>query len=365
MSTLIPAVCDTHFMDKKPRSRKDDFVATQRTKINQVFQLSQSLRWKEETQTAAAIVFPGDLWHQPNGRLINRKLDHHLMQIFRSCPIPKLAIAGNHDMERDRIQSLESHPFGAFRAAGLFVQTHWPEYVVVGTDPPVIVTGWPYTSEGPARWLQAIRGSQQLIQLKNQVSEQTGHPHVQALVMTHNHWGPNDAFMRGEPVTSHAHVRDTGADIVVYGHPHTFDGTSEVEDQHGTVLVAGPGSMVRGTIAEHDISRQPRIALCAFEPDGEKTVLMVPIPHAPAEDVFHLERHEHEKAAKMAAERFVQKLQETQLQSADPEEIFSRVEGSTPANIVSTARQYMAMAESELMGVENASTELEEVESET
>ena len=351
MPTFIISLCDPHFSDKKPRSRRDDFIATQRRKLNDVMKLAGGFRWKDQLVQASAIAVGGDMFHQAKGRLISRSLDQALCSQFKRSPCPILAIAGNHDMDRDRLESLKEHPLGTLAASGLVKLVHWPDYVVIGgvaDRPPVIVTGKQYVLEGPRSWLDMLRETQKLAELKAVVHQDYPNAPAQAFVMTHNFWGPVDAMFQAEPILGHHHAAGTGANVILYGHPHTFDGTTEVEDGDYHVSVVGPGALIRGTIAEKDVRREPRIAITAFNEDGTHEVMFVKIPHEPAESVFDLEQHERVRRERTIQERFVRSLEELQTAQKKPEDILAQAERKVPMAVVTLARSYLTQAEAEV-----------------
>lgn len=347
MSTAILNIADPHYSDKKPRSRKDDYQETQLRKTKDLLTLAQKLTWEGKPLPAAAVTISGDICHQPRGELISRRLDIRLIKTYADSPCPVLAILGNHDKDRDRIESLETHPLGTLVASKIMTLVHWPDYVIVGEDPLVIVTGRQYSIDGPGSWLDYLRETQQLVTLKNQVSQDRGKA-VYAFVMTHCNWGPNDGALRGDPIVGHSRVLGTGVDVMCYGHPHTDDGIVELEDNGRLVRIVGQGAFTRGTLAEHDVTRQPKIALAVFHSDKDHEVLTVPIPHEPVDKVFDLATHTKVRQQKDAEERFIKALASLDAQSNSPEEVIAAAADRTPARIVARAQQYYTAAEAEV-----------------
>lgn len=350
-SVILLGISDPHWADKKPRSRKDDFKATQRRKISDVLKLATSLKWEGVVRPTQGVVIAGDLFHQKKGRLISRRLDTELMELFLEFDhVPKFAIAGNHDMEHDRIDSLKDHPLGALAAAGLVDIVHWPEYSVVKTDEVnVIVTGVAFARNQPKIVLDSWRETKLLIDLKQEITEKTGNL-TQALVMTHNHWGPKDGVLHSEPILGHQQAANTGIDVVLYGHPHTYDGCHTISDGHGEVTVVGPGALIRGTLAEHDTQRIPRIALMVFNPDGSHKVSAVPIPCEPADQVFDLVKHERQKKEKKAQEKFIDELKKTTAATKSPEEVLKTIEAEdqTTPQVLELVKSFLIQAEAEV-----------------
>jgi predicted phosphodiesterase len=347
MVTPILGVCDPHFTDRKPQSRKDNYQETQLRKLRDIRTLTEKFTWEGKPTPIMAVAIAGDICHQPRGKLISRRLDVRLIEIFRSFTAPILAILGNHDKDRDRLDSIEDHTLGSLIAAGALSLTHWPDYRVIGTDPPVIITGRQYTMDGPTEWLGHLRSTRNLTLLKNQLSQTLGKP-VFTYVMTHCNWGPNDGILRSDPIIGYHHLRGTGIDTMIYGHPHTDDGVTQIEDEGRTITIVGPGALVRGSIAEHDVNRQPKIAITLFNPNGDQQTMTVAVPHEPADKVFDLEKHERAKRERTAAEKFIQVLQATQTQARRPEEVIAAAAENTPEPVVALARHYHTIAAAEI-----------------
>lgn len=352
MPTVIIGIADPHISDKKPRSRKDDFIATQERKLRELLKLCSHIRIDGRIQQAQALVIAGDLFTQNKGQLISRKLDNQLIRIRRESPCPWVAIPGNHDMMNDRLDSLETHPMGVMREAGLLEIVVWPEYTVVKgpklDDPRVIISGRQYTTDGPGRWIDYLAETGELRRLKQDLYLQDSSSKIMALLMTHSFWGSEDGINMGEPVVGHLRVRETGANVLLYGHPHTFDGEVKVQDREGQISIVGPGALIRGTLAEHDIYRQPKVVVMIFYADGTHKNLLVTIPHEAAEKVFDLERHERQKEEKQVQLRFIQELQNLNVIKPTSKDIFSKVEENTPRGVVTRAQQFITQAEAEV-----------------
>ena len=220
MPTIVTSIADPHWTERKPSSRKDaNFIETQARKITDWMTLNEKINIDGQVGAHAAGI-AGDLFHQPKGPVVSRVLDRMLLQKFRKRTCPYVAIPGNHDMERWRLESTNDHPYGVLKDAGVITETIWPNYMVVGKDPPVILVGKEFVKEGPTPWLAHLRESKALIEIKKKVSEKF-QCKAQCLALTHCWWGPIDGVNRGGPVTGHLQVRGTGINAVVYGHPHT------------------------------------------------------------------------------------------------------------------------------------------------
>jgi len=233
MPTTIIGISDSHYRDKTPRARKDDFFQTQLDKLDFVIDLSEKLN-------AKAIVFAGDVFDVPDGTKINRRLDNELAQRLRSVKAKILAIPGNHDLLRDRLDSLKYHPLGVLNSSGILqLLKNGEGYSILDGDVPVRVIGIQYTGEGPKFWLDKFIRTKELYEWKK-ITEQKMGKKAHILTLTHNHWGPADTTIAGEPVIAHHRIRNTGIDVLLYGHPHSDDGVTEVINPEPHHIDEGP-----------------------------------------------------------------------------------------------------------------------------
>jgi acyl-CoA synthetase (AMP-forming)/AMP-acid ligase II len=166
--------------------------------------------------------------------------------------------------------------------------------------------------------------------------------------MTHNFWGPEDGNIFGDIVVGHGNVVGTGIDALLYGHPHSDDGVVLVPDGDRTVSIIGPGAMLRNTIAEHDVTRRPKIAITAHDSDGNHEVITAAIPHAAPELVFDLEKHERVKKERAAEERFILELSRLQATTKSPEEILESAGERFSPRVLTRTREFLAAAEAEV-----------------
>ena len=176
MATVVLGISDPHWTETKPRSRKDRaWLQTIRGKIQKLLLLATRIQLDGESKVGAdAIQIAGDLFHVPEGPAIARRLDTTIAEELRKSPCPIYTIPGNHDLQNERMENLPNHPYGVLVSTGLVQDICWPKYVVVGQDPPVIITGYPYTSEGPGPWLSSLAASKELHRLKDSVRTSTG-----------------------------------------------------------------------------------------------------------------------------------------------------------------------------------------------
>jgi hypothetical protein len=320
-------------------SRTDtDWVQTQLLKITNLHRLAEKIQLDGRVG-ADGILHAGDLFHQPKGELISRRVDIWLAKKLNESLFIWDTIPGNHDMKGHRLDSLETHPYGSLVAAGLINQVTWPNYVVRGSDPPVIVTGKEFVPEGPGPWLKFLADTRELYTIKNQVGE-----NAKCVALTHGWWGPTETTNRGEPVTPHDAVK--GIDAMVYGHPHTLDGITYVQDETSNIPIIGPGAFIRGTIAEHDVNRKPQIAVLVFKSNAPSQVMLVAVPHEPPEKVFNLEGRKRQQAAQDVQMQFIAECRQLETTALTIEALMaSAAANGTSSRAINLAREFIVRAQ--------------------
>jgi hypothetical protein len=209
-------------------------------------------------------------------------------------------------------------------------------------DPTLIITGKEFTRQGPNSWLDSLRETKELIDIKNSL----GDAHV--LALTHNHWGVSDGLIMGEQITGHSRILGTGIDVLVYGHPHTYDGEFILDDEQGQVSVIGPGALIRGTLAEHDTGREPKFVVSIFKSNREIKNILVTIPHEPSEVVFDLEKHESQKNEKRIQDRFITELRNLSTNSVNLEDLLDSASSRCSAAIIDKTKKFILDSETEL-----------------
>ena len=338
--TTITGITDSHFSNKRPVSRTDEsWIETQSRKLDEFFRVSTELQ-------AQALVHGGDLFNQPKGQLIDRMVDQWLMEKFKQAPAPWYTIPGNHDLFGHKLDSLRNHPYGCLEMADLIESVMWPRYALVGTDPIVLITGKEYHPDGPAPWLEHLRDEETLINWKKEITEKYMRP-VFVLALCHGFWGPANGWQFGETVTSYSEICSTGIDVVLTGHDHSCKGIQQLENDDGYQWVIEPGALMRGTLAEKDIGREPKMVVMNFESEGHHDIYLWTIPHDPPEKVFNFENQEKKKKRQNIEVMFIEECRKLQTKGTTIELILNTIEseGTISNRVASLTREYLTTAE--------------------
>jgi exonuclease SbcD len=338
--TFVTGIADSHWSNRRPASRTDeDWIGTQSRKLDEFFRISKELQ-------AQALVHSGDLFNQPKGQLIDRSVDQWLMEKFRKAPAPWYTIPGNHDMFGHKVDSLKSHPYGCLEKAGLITSVMWPNYALIGSDPVILITGREFNADGPVSWLESLRDEETLIDWKKDISRECGVP-VFVLALCHGFWGPENGWQFGEIVTSYSEICGTGIDVVLTGHDHACKGIQQLENEDGYQWVIEPGALLRGTIAEKDIGREPKMVVLDFESSGHHEFNLVTIAHDAPEYVFNFDNQKKEKKRQEVEHMFIEECRRLQTKGTTIEVILNTIESdqTVSSRVASLTREYLVRAE--------------------
>lgn len=283
--TRLLVIGDMHWTGHQPVGRTDDFRAALRAKVLECWQIAKE-------HNVAAILQTGDLCHSPHLTLPTLAELHNLLL---QAPAPVYLVPGNHDALSP--DTLRATPLGFLITVGL-VHDVATEPVLLGTDPPVYLTGRGYDAEADASpgWYAAP------------VPE---HLHAVAPGVVHVHLAHGMLVDRRMPETvphtqldSLAGVPDL-PDVLITGHDHLGYGIRRV----GRTLCVNPGALVRLTAAVEEIDRTPAVALLTIRGPGDIDARLIPLRSAkPWAEVLSREHLEREAAREQRRAEFLELL---------------------------------------------------------
>ena len=312
--------------------------------MQMVFKLAREIPSTTGQVGAVGIIHSGDLFNQPNGPLIPRTTDVWVSEMLSKSPVPICSIPGNHDMKGHRKEACNNHPYGVICHNGAVLDVCWPRYQIFGDDPIVIVTGWPYSPKGPAEFFEFLRVQGSLRKLKAELQELQG-KRVFVVGMAHGFFGPTAGSAYGEAISAYGSILGTGIDVLQYGHPHTFDGEVILDEAGEKRAILGPGALIRGTLAEHDINRKPAISIMEFRSDGFDCKFAA-VPHKAASEVFDLVKHRKQAREDVQHTRFVEALRRVDPETLTIEGLLEqmRAEAAIEDDVVTLFRHYIQIA---------------------
>jgi len=288
-------VNDIHICDRAPSSCTDTY-------LDDLFALLRAVGDIAVQRGARAIIWAGDVFHfKTPGRTSHRTIIA-LIELLRSIPVPTYVVPGNHDMQNDRIDSIdETQPLGVVLASGaLHLLDKWmqpPDTDDTGPDDPVYGVPWlqRFTDDTVSAALDDYRFN---LDVEGWDSHHT-------LVVTHAPLYPLGQELPYEnyPADRWAAAMD-GHGSVHYGHVHTPHGIHTA----GGVTFCNPGALSRGSLHEYNLTRPVQIAVWSSD-TGEFEI--VPVPHKPAAEVFRLVEATEAKTAEIEFDRFLDQIGNT------------------------------------------------------
>lgn len=300
---LILCVNDIHARRRPPSSCTDSYWPDLLDLIDQCVQTARD-------RQARVMVLAGDIFdhkspHRTDHALV-RELKEHLVW---PSPCPVVAVAGNHDMQHDRYDSVSAQqPLGGLEGpGGLRLLEGWagPD-----EDDPNLVYGVPWQQD----WSQeGITG---------QLADFRRASYGCSLVVTHAPIYPPGT----EPRYPEAEFTpaDWWADAMgnegclLYGHIHEPHGVW----RHGGVTFCNYGALSRGSLDEYNRDRQVG---CALWDDETGAFEFVPLKAKPAAEVFRLQRHAEAADARRSLDDFLAGVDAATLGLLDIESVMTHI----------------------------------------
>jgi len=278
---------DVHLSDKAPESRKDVWADTVFDKLDQTKRVAAKIK-------AAAILDGGDFFHiKAPGRnsheLIRRTIEHHA-----DYPCPVYCTPGNHDSVYGDYAFLPQQPLGVLYAAGTFRRLYDEHEAVFTSDDglKVRIVGIPYhgTRYDLDRFRNIKKGDEDyLICVAHVLASLRG-----------------GSMFEGEDIVRYADLSDTAPDLYLFGHWHKDQGVEQI----GNKTFVNIGSLMRGSLSQDEVQRQPSCAIISASHDKGLEVQVVRLRVKPAEEVFDVEKRHRVETRTMEMDAFVSTLRE-------------------------------------------------------
>jgi Calcineurin-like phosphoesterase len=264
----ILCLSDIHATHRPPSSCTDAYWPDLRDLLWQ----SAALAGQREVRAAA---WAGDVLHHKAPAKTGYSVILDLIRVIKAHPCPVVIAAGNHDLQHDRIDSIDTtQPLGVLYQAGALRLDGWAEGL------PVYGVPWlqDWSAAGVAAALQDWRDWTPF--------ESAGPCH---LVVTHAPVYPPDKVPRydGAEVTPASWWADAMGHegCVFYGHVHEPHGVWQYEG----VTFCNNGALSRGSLDEYNLERPVGVTLWD---DQSGVFTFAPLSARPASEVFRLAEHE-------------------------------------------------------------------------
>ena len=303
-SVRVICVGDIHLSDRPPASCYDTYTDDILDMLAYVGKLEKALK-------VDAVVWAGDIFHhkQPSrtSHATVLKLMKTIQANYEHYP---WVVTGNHDIQSDRLDSLEKQPLGVLYEAGVLRELD-------GWHPTLPIFGVPWQQ----RWLspgtieEAFRGYRE--ESRN------------GLVVTHAPIYPptvaDNVLFELLPLDKVSEAMDN-VGYVYYGHIHEPHYKFTVEGIH----YANMGAISRGSLHEYNLARKIQVAL--WTPEHGFTP--VDVPHKPASEVFKLAEAKEKKETKLSLDSFLASVTDADLDISSTGAIIDHVRNMDIEDIV-------------------------------
>lgn len=312
-------VGDLHLSDRPPSSCTDSYLEDLFELLYQVSEIAM--------ERSDGVVFVGDIFHvkapsRTSHRTVGRFIDW--CRDLQSFGVPVGVVPGNHDIQNDRLDSLERQPLGVVFASGAAKQVsgRWDLAPVVGVP-------WPqdYTDREALRAALSQTRTGDLIVAHYPIYR----PGLE------NPWECFPARDFADEVYAVA----GGPVSVYYGHVHEAHGIYTAEGL-AQVTFCNHGAIARGALHESELTRQIAVTLWDSE---TQTFTKIPLDAKPAEEVFRFIEIGQTKEAQERLDQFLSAVGETKLDVLSLEAVIDHVrnQGLEP-DLVALVEELLAEA---------------------
>lgn len=296
---------DFHLSDKRPASRKDDYIESLLLKIDEIKKIAKE-------NNCSAILQGGDFLNAPRidekvlAMFINRWNDNNslndIIMDFKNGninledtvkhlnnSIPMVGIVGNHELFGESMSSYQNTSLSLLEKIGFMkIATKENPVIFKEDDFSVAITGSNYSHE-------TDRDPKKTDYI---IDEKQGDFHIHLahglVVGTANKIFSNYTL-------PHEFMDKTKADLTLVGHYHEGLKKTVVDGK----ILANPGAVVRRNSTSKDMDRKPKVFIITIEKDSKIKIKSVYLKSVkPVEEVFDTTKKEEKKS-------FTKKLEET------------------------------------------------------
>lgn len=284
------------------------------------------------SREAAGVVWAGDVFHHKAPGRTDHSLMQDLVSVIRAYPCPVWIVPGNHDIQHDRLASIETtQPLGVLFRTGVTSQLDgWAGF---DEDARLDLYGVPWQQTWSA---QAVSGA-----LDAWRTESYGC----SLVVTHAPIYPpgrEPGYEGAEftPADWWAEAMEERG-YLLYGHIHEPHGTW----RHRGVTFCNYGALSRGSLDEYNRRRQVGVTFWDTDAPPERAFEFVPLKAKPASEVFLLEHHQADVAAGRRLSEFAQRLSLTSFAQLSVESVVAHVRAAGVEKPVADLTEELLMAQ--------------------
>lgn len=296
-------VNDVHLSDRPPSSCTDTYLAD-------LFDLLRGVGDIAAQRSANAVIFAGDFYHHKTPGRTSHATVRATIDVLRDYPCPSYVVPGNHDMQHDRLDSIDTtQPLGVVIASGaLRLLNGWMKssHDLDGLD---LIYGVPWL------WRFDDQSVGDALEDWRHCDPEDAH----GLVVTHAPLYPPGQELKYEyyHAAKWADAMDNWG-TVHYGHVHEPHGIYVVDG----VTFSNPGALSRGSLHEHNLIREIKIAVWNSDTGDIDHVV---VPHKPAEEVFRLVQADEVKTAQLELDEFLASIGQTRIEITSVEAVMDHI----------------------------------------
>lgn len=298
-------VNDIHLSDRPPSSctgsYQDDLFAL----------LGEVTRIAVERQ-AAGVIWAGDVFHHKTPGRTSHGTVIRLIDLVQQSGVPHWVVPGNHDMQHDRLDSIdETQPLG----------------VVIASGAVTVLDGWmdPLDLNEHGQFNQPVYGVPWLMRFDDDtvtaaLDSYREHAEGQhALVVAHAPLYPPGMELEYEYYPAKKWAEAMGRHgSVHYGHVHEAHRLYAVDG----VVFSNPGALSRGSLHEHNLTREVSVSIWDAQ-TGDFEI--VALPHRPAEEIFRLQEIGQIKTAQLKLDDFLGSIGQARIEITSIEAVMAHV----------------------------------------
>ncbi len=336
----ILCLADIHATERPPSSCTDTYWP------DLLDLLMQTCTIAHERQVRA-VVWAGDVFHHKAPSRTSHRLVQSLIEVIKGYPCPVYIVPGNHDMQNDRIESVNvTQPLGVLYEAGARLLSGWEGDNNLGDELPLFGVPWlqeygAYTEESDHAVGKALE----------RYADWEDREHC--LVVAHAPLYPPDQELEYEYFPASRWAEAMGwKGSCFYGHVHEPHGVWKLagtrEDEHaivsevGKVTFCNNGALSRGSLHEYNLKREVG---CTIWWSNTGVFEFVPLDARPASEVFRLEQRDQAVTSKVKLDEFLADIGSTKLEVLSVESVLEHIRSlGLGSEVVAKAEELLAQA---------------------
>jgi DNA repair exonuclease SbcCD nuclease subunit len=283
---------DVHLSDRPPSLRTETYAQDILDKL-----------WytvgEAHDREVDAVVWAGDIFHIKAPSRTSHWLVQETVKIGQAYERPWLIVPGNHDMQHDRIASLDKQPLGVLFKAGAIPLVG---EVAVG---PATIFGIPWLYD----WARELPSHMERWNQAESANLMVAH----APIFPDGETPPYEHISASQWAGYMARAGD-----VFYGHIHDPHGEYVVDD----IRFCNQGALSRGSLHEQTLKRKPAVTL--YTRSGFERI---EVPHKPVRQVFALDQKLDVDKRQDRLDTFLESVEHTELEGLSVEAVMAHVEG--------------------------------------